>query len=186
MAILRVAQLGHPVLRAEAEPVSPEEIGSGELNSLIGDMIDTMRDYAGVGIAAPQVRVSKRLFVIEVRGTDRYGNAELFPLTVVLNPTLTFPTDEQSHDWEGCLSAEGLRGLVPRYTRAHLEGLDQDGVALSLDLEGFPAIVAQHETDHLDGRLYLDRMTDLKSLGFLDELARYHRSAPRPDPAEAG
>lgn len=184
MAILRVAQLGHPVLRAEAEPVAPEEIGSARLNWLIDDMIDTMRDYAGVGIAAPQVMVSKRLFVIEVRGTDRYGNAELFPLTVVINPTLTYTTDQQQSDLEGCLSVEGLRGIVPRYTQVRLEGLDPQGRELALDLEGFPAVVAQHEMDHLNGNVYLDRMPDMKSLMFLDEMYRYRRTAPAPDPPD--
>lgn len=181
MAILRVSQLGHPVLRAEATPVPASEIGTPELDALIGDLIDTMRDYSGVGIAAPQVRVSKRLFVIEVRNADRYRNAELFPLTVVINPTLSFPTGEPRHDWEGCLSVEGLRGLVPRFTQVHLEGVDRAGAPLSLDLEGFPAIVAQHETDHLNGIVYLDRMQGLASLSFLDELNRYQQAAPHEE-----
>ncbi|MEX2586765.1 MAG: peptide deformylase [Actinomycetota bacterium] len=183
MSILRVAQLGHPVLRAEAAPVSLAEIGSAELNRLIQDMIDTMRDYGGVGIAAPQVRVSKRLFIIEVRSADRYDNAERYPLTVVLNPTLSFPTDEQHSDWEGCLSAEGLRGLVPRYRHAHLEGLDETGAPLRRELKGFPAIVAQHEMDHLNGMVYLDHMKDMTSLMFLDELRRYHRTTGDETPS---
>lgn len=181
MAILRVSQLGHPALRAEAAPVSSSEIGSAELDRLIGDLIDTMRDYGGVGIAAPQVRVSKRLFVIEVRGSDRYDNAERFPLTVAINPSLSFPDNEQHSDWEGCLSAEGLRGLVPRHSQVVLEGLDETGAALKQELNGFPAIVAQHEMDHLNGMVYLDRMTDLSSLTFLDELSRYHRTGEPKD-----
>lgn len=181
MAIHRVAQLGHPAIRSNATPVLDSEIGTQELRRLVADLVDTMRDYGGVGIGAPQIRVAKRIFVIEVRDTSRYQNAEPFPLTVVLNPTLMLGGTEQE-TWEGCLSVEGLRGRVPRSTQVLLSGLDPEGAPLRLELQGFPAIVAQHEFDHLNGLVYLDRMTDMSSLTFLEEFQRYHR-AQAPDPS---
>lgn len=180
MAIHRVAQLGHPAIRSKATAVLDPEIGTRELRRLVADLIDTMRDYGGVGIAAPQIRVTKRLFVIEVRDASRYQNAEPFPLTVVVNPSLELDGTEQE-EWEGCLSVEGLRGRVPRSTQVLLSGLDAEGAPLRLELQGFPAIVAQHEFDHLNGLVYLDRMTDMSSLTFLDEYQRYQRSQA-PDP----
>ena len=187
MAVHRVAQLGHPAIRSKAIPVLDSEIGTQELKTLVADLTDTMRDYGGVGIAAPQIRVSKRLFVIEVRDSARYRNAEPFPLTVVLNPSLANAGTEQTTEWEGCLSIEGLRGRVPRATDVLLNGLDAEGAPLKLELQGFPAIVAQHELDHLNGLVYLDRMTSMSSLTFLEEFERYHRpQAPERPPDGSG
>jgi peptide deformylase len=182
MAIHRVAQLGHPAIRSEATPVLSSEIGTQEFKRLVADLIDTMRDYGGVGIAAPQIRVPKRLFVIEVRDATRYRNAEPFPLTVVLNPSLAVEGPDQDTEWEGCLSIEGLRGQVPRFTHVLLTGLDAEGSPLTLDLHGFPAIVAQHEFDHLNGLVYLDRMTSMSTLTFVDEFQRYHRAQAPEQP----
>ena len=183
MAVHRVVQLGHPVIRSKATPVLNSEIGTQEFKRLVADLTETMRDYGGVGIAAPQIRVPKRLFVIEVRDAARYRNAEPFPLTVVLNPSLAVEGTEQKTEWEGCLSIEGLRGRVPRSTHVLLNGLDAEGSPLTLELQGFPAIVAQHELDHLNGLVYLDRMTSMSSLTFLDEFQRYHREqAPEQPP----
>jgi len=174
MAIRRIAQLGDPVVRATSSPVDLAQLHSDRLQLLIDDMIETMRDADGVGIAAPQVRVGQRIFAIEVRDLARYKNAELYPLTVVVNPTLTPLTEERPESWEGCLSVIGLRGRVPRFTSVRIDGYDRSGAQLSITVKGFPAIVAQHETDHLNGLVFLDRMTDMSSLTFEREWLRYH------------
>lgn len=181
MTVLEIAQIGNPVIRAMAEPVDESEMGLPLFQTLIDDMVDTMRDAGGVGIAAPQVGVSKRLFVIEVRNPDRYRNAEPYPLTVVINPSLTYLSspDEPLQSWEGCLSVEGLRGRLPRYGSVRLEGVDRHGERVLLELDGFPAVVAQHETDHLNGKVYLDRMPDMLTLCFESEYRKFQADAQK-------
>ncbi len=174
MAILKVARLGHPILRKVAAPVSPEAILSPEVQRLIDDMIETMREYDGAGLAAPQVHVSKQITVYEVAENPRYPEADTIPLTVLINPRLTPLTEEMAEDWEGCLSVPDLRGRVPRYTRVRVEAYDRRGKKLQYVAEGFHARVVQHETDHLHGKVYLDRMRSLESLSFLREFVRYH------------
>jgi peptide deformylase len=173
MAILKVAQLGHPVLRKVAEPVSPEAIKSPEIQRLIEDMLETMAEYDGAGLAAPQVHVSQRLVIYGVEHNPRYPDAEQVPLTVLVNPRLTPLTEEQEEDWEGCLSLPGLRGLVPRATRVRVEAYGRDGRRLRFDAAGFHARVVQHECDHLDATVYVDRMRSMASLTFLDEFQRH-------------
>ena len=173
MAILKVARLGHPVLRRVAEPVSPEAIGSPEIQQLIDDMFETMAEYDGAGLAAPQVHVSRRVVIYGVDQNPRYPDAEAVPLTVLVNPRITALTDEVEEDWEGCLSLPGLRGLVPRVTRVRVEAYDRTGRPLRFDAEGFHARVVQHECDHLDAIVYVDRMPSMASLSFLDEFQRY-------------
>lgn len=164
MAILKVAQLGHPVLRRVADPVPPAEITGPEIQRLIADMLETVEDQDGAGLAAPQVHVSKRVVVLSL--TDDEG------FRVWINPEITPLTDELVESWEGCLSVTGMRACVARVARIRVKAYDQTGRAVHLELAGFPAIVAQHECDHLDGVLYVDRC-DTRTLSFLPEYRKY-------------
>ncbi|MEW6325601.1 MAG: peptide deformylase [Nitrospirota bacterium] len=182
MAILKVSRLGHPVLRQVAKPVPPEAIATPAIQQLIDDMIETMREYDGVGIAAPQVHQSLQIAVIEAAKNPRYPKAPQIPLTVLINPEILSRSPEQQAGWEGCLSVEGLRGRVPRAGRLSVRWLDRAGRPISQEVEGFFAVVIQHEVDHLQGKVFLDRMSDLSTLTHLLEYERYwlHR-----DEAEA-
>jgi peptide deformylase len=183
MAVLKIAHLGHPILRQKAEPVSPEAIGSPDVQRLIDDMLETMEDHDGAGLAAPQVHVSRRIVIYGVRENPRYPDAEAVPLTVLVNPVITPLTKELDEDWEGCLSVPDLRGMVPRPTRVRVEGHGRDGQRLRFTADGFHARVVQHECDHLDGVVYLDRMRSMETLSFLPEFHRYWLSQ-RDDAAE--
>ncbi|NOT43421.1 MAG: peptide deformylase [Acidobacteria bacterium] len=169
MSILKVARMGHPVLRRRAESIGRSDLKNRALQQLIDDMIDTMHEYQGVGLAAPQVHEGVRLFVAML---DEEPDANSVA-SVLINPEIEPATREQHAGWEGCLSIPDIRGLVPRYTEITLRGLDREGRPRELALKGFPARVAQHETDHLDGVLFFDRMTSFESLTFLDEYSRY-------------
>jgi peptide deformylase len=173
MAILKVAHLGHPILRMRAEPVPPEAIGSPDVQQLIDDMLETMVDEDGAGLAAPQVHVSKRIVIYGVESNPRYPDADAVPLTVLINPTITPDTTEQEEDWEGCLSVPDLRGKVPRFTRVEVSAWGRDGKPLRFKADAFHARVVQHECDHLDGVVYLDRMRSMETLSFLPEFHRY-------------
>ncbi|MEK7475770.1 MAG: peptide deformylase [Candidatus Coatesbacteria bacterium] len=166
MAILKVAQMGHPILRRRADPVTAAALRSRDTQRLIRDMIETMREYDGVGLAAPQVHASIRLVVIASHRNPRYPQAPAIPLTVLVNPAVTTLPGPRIAWWEGCLSLPGLRGRVVRPSRVRVRALDRLGRPFTRVFEGFSAIVIQHETDHLDGVLYIDRMTDLKQLSF--------------------
>jgi peptide deformylase len=169
MAILKVARLGHPVLRQPAKPVPPELIRSAEIQRFIDDMIETMREYDGAGLAANQVHALRQIAVIEVQKNPRYPDAPEVPLTVVINPVVTALAEETEDGWEGCLSVPDMRGVVPRYTSVRLEYLDRDGQRVEVVAKDFFARVIQHETDHLDGIVYVDRMRDLSTLSFIAE-----------------
>jgi peptide deformylase len=158
MAILKVARLGHPVLRTVASPVAVNEIRSTETQRLIDDMIETMREYNGAGLAAPQVHTLKQICVIEINASPRYPDAPSIPLTVLVNPVVIPLTDEMEDGWEGCLSVPDMRGVVPRHTAVRLEAYDREGGNLGLVAKEFFARVIQHETDHLNGIDYVDRM----------------------------
>jgi len=179
MAVLKIAHLGHPILRQVAEPVSPEAIGSPTIQRLIDDMLETMEDHDGAGLAAPQVHVSRRVVIYGVEENPRYPDAESIPLTVLVNPRITPIGEGQDEDWEGCLSVPDLRGRVPRFTRIRVAASGRDGKPLRFDAEGFHARVVQHECDHLDGKVYLDRMRSMETLSFLPEFRRYW--LPRAD-----
>ena len=172
MPILKVARMGHPVLRNKAREIAPDELGSPELAALIEDLVETMHEYAGVGLAAPQVHYGLRLFVMQ---TDPDDEATL---RVAVNPKLTPLGQEGWEDWEGCLSIPDIHGRVPRNDHVRLEAQDAEGGAYSEELEGFAARVCQHEYDHLDGLIFIDRMRDFSTLCFGEEYRRYH--APRP------
>ena len=173
MAILKVARLGHPVLRQVARPVPIEAIRSSEVQRLIDDMVETMREYDGAGLAANQVHTLLQIAVIEVAANPRYPEAPHVPLTVLVNPLVTPLTEEVEEGWEGCLSVPDMRGRVPRYTAVHLECYDRDARRVEVVAKDFFARVIQHETDHLNGIVYVDRMRDLSSLSYLAEWQRY-------------
>ena len=168
MSILKIARIGHPVVRAAAKPVPKKTFGDPAFQQLIDDMRETMYEYEGVGVAAPQVHVGLRLAVLEVPGSDDREAAEV-PFTVLANPVITPLGDEAENGWEGCLSVPDLRGVVPRLKQLRLEALDRHGKPFSLEASDFFARVIQHECDHLDGHVYLDRMADMKSLTFIKE-----------------
>ncbi len=170
MSILKVARLGHPVLLQRAAPVSRRELATREIQRLIDDMIETMHDERGVGLAAPQVHRSLRLFVMDPG--DRVEEGEARGLRVVVNPKLVFPDDAKIGLWEGCLSIPGIRGLTERFGAVDVESLDREGRVERTLFRGFPAAIVQHETDHLDGILFLQRMPDLARLAFEDQMAR--------------
>jgi peptide deformylase len=173
MAILKVARMGHPVLRQRAADVLPEDLRSAGTQRFLDDLVDTMRDHDGVGIAAPQVHVGKRLAVMEVSRNPRYPEMPDFPLTFFVNPVLTFLTDEEFDMWEGCLSVPDIRGKVPRRRRVRVDSVDRAGTPFTMEAEGVFAAVLQHELDHLDGKLFVDRVRDTTTLAFLKEHQRY-------------
>ena len=164
MAILRVAQLGHPILRRVADPVDPEIIPSDGFQELCDSMLDTIDDYDGAGLAAPQVHYSLRLVLLTL--DDEKGPE------FMINPTITVLSETRSSMTEGCLSITGLRARVERPDHISVHFLDRQGQARAYELEGFPAIVTQHEVDHLDGILLVDRC-DTKTLTFVSELERW-------------
>jgi peptide deformylase len=168
MSILKVARIGHPVVRRPGREVSLEELRSPALQRLIDDMRQTMYEYDGVGLAAPQVHEGLRLAVLEVPSSDERTEGGV-PFTVIVNPLVTPLGPETVDGWEGCLSVPDLRGHVPRLARLRLEALDREGQPYTLEAHGFHARVIQHECDHLDGRVYVDRMRDMRSLSFIKE-----------------
>ena len=162
--------MGHPVLRERTRPLDKSDIKSASVQKLIDDMIDTMHEYHGVGLAAPQVHEGLRLFVA-LLDDDPDAKSEA---AVIINPEITANTPDVEEGWEGCLSIPDIRGMVPRYTDIRVKAFDRTGRAIDLTLRKFPARVAQHETDHLDGVLFFDRMKSFQSLTFLDEYSRFH------------
>ena len=182
MAIRKIAQMGEPVLRRTAVAIAPGEIGTRFIQTLIDDMIETMHDADGAGLAAPQVYESLQLCVIEVDANPRYPQFEPIPLTVLINPVVTplvgvggvLTAEESFQMYEGCLSVPGMRGQVARPRKVRVQALDREGGPLDFVWESFRAVVVQHETDHLLGTLYVDR-ADPKTLTFLRE---YERNVP--------
>ena len=173
MAILKVARLGNPVLRTPAREVPAADVGEPDFQRFIDDMVVTMHEYDGVGLAAVQVHESRQVAVLEVAENPRYPGKASVPLSVLVNPAITPLDDETEDDWEGCLSIPEIRGRVPRYRRLRVTALDRQGNELDFVAEGFHARVIQHEVDHLRGHVYLDRMADLSTLTYLTELSRY-------------
>jgi peptide deformylase len=171
--ILKVARLGHPAIRTPAQAVDPAMIKSPEFQRLLDDMVDTMREYSGVGLAAPQVHLSLQLAVLEVSHHPRYPDMPEVPLTFLINPQVTVLDSATIDDWEGCLSIPEMRGVVPRFKRLRVVGLGRRGEPLDFEASDFHAKVIQHETDHLKGEVYLDRMANLRSLSHLAEWQRF-------------
>ena len=168
--------MGHPVLRKRTVLVQPDEINTSSMQRLIDDMFDTMHEYVGIGLAAPQVHQERRLFVA---GVDD-PNSTMQPV-VMINPEIEVIDDEKEEDWEGCLSIPDIRGKVLRAKNIRVRFLDRHGRSQQLTATGFPARVIQHETDHLNGVLFVDRMTSFESLTFLEEYGRYWDSGSGPD-----
>lgn len=185
MAILKIARMGHPVLRQVARPVA--DPGGAEIRRLAGDMMETMIDAGGVGLAAPQVHVPVRVIVFKVPA-ERLDAGEGTPpgITVLFNPEIEPVGGETVLGWEGCLSIPGLRGVVPRHRHIRYRGVGPDGSPVECEAEGFHARVVQHEVDHLDGILYPDRMEDLRWLSFTEESLRHFPADPETARAEAG
>lgn len=173
MGILKVAKLGNPVLRKKSDRVDPGEIAQEDFQHFIDDMIGTMREYDGVGLAAPQVHVPKQIAAIEAKGSVRYPDSPDLPLMVLINPSVVSRSKEKREEWEGCLSVDNLRGRVPRSTRIVVKALDRYGKEINLEASGFLAVILQHEIDHLMGHVYLDRMSDLSTLTHMREFYRY-------------
>jgi peptide deformylase len=176
MAIRPVLKMGDPLLQQVASPVARFDAQLGEL---IRDMDDTMRALSGAGIAAPQIGVSVRVVLFELKENPRYPHVSPVPYTVLVNPQLTPLGEEEEEGWEGCLSVPGMRGLVPRWRRLRYQGFDREGAPIDRTVEGFHARVVQHEVDHLDGILYPQRVRDLRNFGFEDVLGA--RMTPMPD-----
>lgn len=182
MAVRKIVRMGHPVLRQRARELTPDEIRTPELERLVADMVDTLRDYGGIGLAAPQVGEPVRLAIIEIDGgPSRYGDIPTLPLSTFVNPVIEVLDGERRGFWEGCLSVPGLRGYVERPQHVHVRYTDLAGQPHELELEGFLATVFQHEFDHLDGTLYVDRLTDTRLLAFDQEFERYLAPRERGD-----
>ena len=165
--IYKIVKYGNPVLEERCDPIGVAEFGTFELKQLVQDMFDTMYAAKGVGLAAPQIGLKKRLTVIDPTAGEKPGER-----IVLINPEITPLGEEIETAWEGCLSIPGLRGAVPRPARIRFRALNQEGAAVEGEAEGIVARVIQHENDHLNGVLYLSRMPDLTQLGFTEELAR--------------
>ena len=170
MSILKVARMGHPVLRAKAKALDKAIVKSPAIQKLIDDMMETMAEYHGVGLAAPQVHEGLRLFVASL---DSERGEEPSEPVALINPEVSPIGTEMRDDWEGCLSIPDIRGKVPRHLEVRLRALDRDGDPIELRARGFSARVIQHETDHLDGILFFDRMRGFETLTFLEEYSRY-------------
>jgi peptide deformylase len=171
MSILKVARMGHPVLRQKARPIERADLRSPVFQKLIDDMIETMVEYHGVGLAAPQIHEGLRLFVASLDHDDSSESPSV-PIAII-NPEITPVGSEVEEDWEGCLSIPDIRGQVPRALEIKLRAWSRDGERLELTARHYTARVIQHETDHLDGVLFFDRMRSFESLTFLDEYSRY-------------
>jgi peptide deformylase len=174
MAILPIAKLGNPVLRKIAEKVDPREIRTKDFQQLIDDMYETMLEEPGIGLAAPQVSQSIQLVVTGCEGERG------FPTTTLINPTIVYYGPQQVENWEGCLSVDGFRGKVTRPGLVRVQALDRNGKSIDLEAEGLYAVCIQHEMDHLNGKVFLDRMTDLSTLTQLSEFDKFWRKEPTP------
>ena len=180
MAVRKVIRMGHPTLRQRARPLTEMDISSPELQRLVEDMIDTLHDYGGIGLAAPQIGEPIRLAIVEIPDDgSRYGETPSMPLTIFINPVIEVLAPEVHGYWEGCLSVPGLRGFVERPQHVRIKYLNLYQEPSEIELQGFLATVFQHEFDHLDGTLYIDRIADTKLLAFEEEFLRY--LAPRED-----
>ena len=179
MSILKVSRMGNPVLRTKVKPMPQAEIVSPAVQRLIDDMTQTMIEYHGIGLAAPQVHEGLRLFVAHVvtdhdEDPDEAAEGAEPKVLAIINPEIAHVGRAVEENWEGCLSIPDIRGLVPRARDIRLRGFDRHGERVDLQASGFMARVIQHETDHLDGILFLDRMKSFASLSFIEEYARYH------------
>jgi peptide deformylase len=173
-----IVQIGHPALRAPARPLTPDEVAAPGIQRLIDDLVDTMRAADGAGLAATQIGEGVQVCVAEVRpGNPRYPYKPEIPLTVLVNPVVEPLTAETFANYEGCLSVPGLRGVVDRFVQVRVRALDRAGAPLDLTVRGLSAGTFQHETDHLHGRLFVDRVADTRTLCTWDEFRVRHEAA---------
>lgn len=177
MAIRKIAQIGHPVLRQTARDVGRDELATPAMQAFIDDLIETMRDADGAGLAAIQVHEPIRICAIEVRNNPRYPYKPPIPLTILVNPILTPVGDEQFENNEGCLSVPNLRGMVKRYLQVRVQAWDRHGNPIDEVVRGLTAGTYQHEVDHLLGKLFVDRVTDPRTLSTWTEFERHHKAA---------
>ena len=173
MAILKIANLGNPVLRQVAKPVDLNDLAESAVQTFIDDMIETMHHEGGVGLAAPQVNRSIQIVVLEYAENERYPDEVSIPLTVLVNPVLSDYSQETKEGWESCLSLVDFRGLVPRSTTVTLNAYDRQGKKIQKTVSDFEAVVLQHELDHLKGFVFLDRMKDLTQLSYQEEFEEF-------------
>ena len=177
MTIRKIATIGHPVLRQVARDVSREELDSAAMQAFIDDLVETMRDANGAGLAAPQVYEPIRVCALEVADNPRYPYKPKVPLTILVNPTLTPLGTETFDNYEGCLSVPNLRGVVARSTEVRVQAWDRHGAPLDFVARGLTAGTYQHEVDHLLGKVFLDRVTDTTTLSTWGDFERFHRDA---------
>jgi peptide deformylase len=177
MAIRKIATLGHPVLREVARKLTREELASPGVQAFIDDLVETMHDANGAGLAANQVYEPVRICAIEVKNNPRYPYKPNFPLTILVNPEVVPSTDETFMNYEGCLSVPNLRGEVRRFTGVKVRAWDRHGKDIELDIKGLTAGTFQHEVDHLDGKVFLDRVEDTRTLATWADFERHHMAA---------
>lgn len=177
MTLLKIAQIGHPVLRQRARELGREELLSEEMQRFIDDLVETMRDANGAGLAAIQVHRPVRIFAVEVKDNPRYPYKPNIPLTIVVNPVITPLSEERFENNEGCLSVPNLRGSVERFAEVRVIGWDREGNSLDRALRGLSAGTFQHENDHLDGTIFVDRVKDPRTLCTWAEFDRFHKAA---------
>jgi len=170
MAIRPILKMGEPLLLQTAIQVPPEAIASNEIQDIIQDLLDTMKDANGAGLAAPQIGISLQIVVFGFKKNVRYPNEDPILETILINPIITPLSTEMENGWEGCLSVPGLRGSVPRYQQIRYQGLDTHGHIIDRTVSGFHARVVQHECDHLFGKLYPMRIEDMTQFGFTEIL----------------
>jgi peptide deformylase len=184
MTAKEVIRMGHPCLRTPAEDYPIDDIGTAQFETLIEDMRDTLHAYGGIGLAAPQIGVGYRIAIIEIENTQtRYGEVEYTPFDVYINPLVTCIKEGQAGYWEGCLSVPGMRGFVERPQHIRIDYLDQSGNSSQKEVHGFLATVFQHEIDHLDGVLYVDRIKDKSLFAYEQEYLQFHADPePAPEP----
>ena len=179
MTVRKVIRMGHPTLRETAQDVPLAEIQSAEFKILIQDLYDTMKAEGGIGIAAPQIDVSKKVTLIELpENNSRYGDLSGTPLMIIINPVITILDANLQGFWEGCLSVPGLRGFVERPKKVQIDYLDIDGEPKQIIAEDFLATVFQHELDHLFGKLYIDRITDTTKISYNEEFTEFNGAKP--------
>jgi peptide deformylase len=177
MAIRKIATIGHPVLRERAREVTRGELRSDKMQSFIDDLVETMHDANGAGLAANQVFEPIRICAIEIRNNPRYPYKPNYPLTILVNPEVVATTDETFMSYEGCLSVPNLRGEVRRFTAVRVRAWDREGKDLDFEVKGLTAGTFQHEVDHLDGKVFLDRVEDTRTLATWADFERFHMAA---------
>ena len=177
MALRKIATIGHPVLRQRAREVTREELASPEVQRFVDDLVETMRDANGAGIASNQVHEPVRICAVEIHDNPRYPYKPNWPLTILVNPVVEATTDETFDNYEGCLSVPNLRGQVPRFTGVRLRAWDRAGAEIDRRVSGLMAGTFQHEVDHLDGKLFVDRVVDTRTLCTWADFDRFHKAA---------